>query len=159
VVSQSELLLRRSEWKRVGRAVVCASGCFDLLHLGHIRLLEEARSYGVFLVVLVESDAAARERFEAARIRRPIAPCNERMELLAALAAVDFVTEIDTPSPHEFLLKLAPNAFVEGASETAQEFGLHQRELEAAGCRVVYLPMEPGYSTTKLLERIKEIRA
>ena len=160
VVSQAELILRRGEWKRAGKGVVCASGCFDLLHPGHIRLLEQARSLGAILVVLVQSDASVRERFGAsAKTQRPITPCTERMELIAALAAVDYVAEIDAPSPYEFLLRLAPHVFVEGAGERARAFGFHEKDLEALGCRVVHIPLEPGYSTAGLLERIKEIRA
>jgi rfaE bifunctional protein nucleotidyltransferase chain/domain len=159
VVSQGEAILRRREWKRNGRRVVCASGSFDLLHPGHIRLLEQARSFGDFLVVAVQGDASVREQFEDARkIVRPVTPAAERVEIVAALAAVDFVVTFEEPSPHEFVMHLAPDVFVEGGAGAQREFGLHQRDLEALGCRVVRVPLEPGYSTEQLIERIAHLR-
>jgi len=138
---------------------VCASGSFDLLHPGHIRLLEQARSYGDFLAVAVQGDASVREQFaNATKVVRPMTPAAERMEIVAALAAVDFVVRFDEPSPHEFLLRFAPDVFVEGGAGNRREFGLHQRDLEALGCRVVHVPLEPGYSTAQLIERIAHLR-
>lgn len=158
VVSQGELILRRSEWKRNGRAVVCASGSFDLLHPGHIRLLEQAQSLGDFLVVAVEGDRSVREQLAGAPgAVGPVTPAAERMEIVAALAAVDFVIPFDEPSPYPFLLHFVPDVFVEGSSSSEREFGLDQRELEARGCRVVHVPLEPGYSTAQLIERIASL--
>jgi rfaE bifunctional protein nucleotidyltransferase chain/domain len=159
VVSQGELILRRSEWKRNGRKVVCASGSFDLLHPGHIRLLEQARALGDFLAVAVQGDASVRKQFGGTREAvRPVTSAAERMEIVAALAAVDFVVPFEEPSPHPFLLHFLPDVFVEGSSGAQREFGLHQRELEARGCRVVHVPLEPGYSTAQLIERIASLR-
>ncbi|HYL69590.1 MAG TPA: adenylyltransferase/cytidyltransferase family protein, partial [Candidatus Limnocylindria bacterium] len=98
VVSQGELILHRSEWKRNGKRVAFASGSFDLLHPGHVRLLEQARELGDVLVVGVESDAAVRAKSnkltaQKKNLARPITPADERMEILAALAAVDYVVE------------------------------------------------------------------
>lgn len=138
--------------------MVCASGSFDLLHPGHIRLLEQARSLGDFLVVAVEGDAS-REQFAGARgAVRPVTPAAERMEIVAALAAVDFVVPFDEPSPHPFLLHFVPEVFVEGSSSAEREFGLDQRELEARGSKIVHVPLEPGYSTAQLIERIASLR-
>jgi rfaE bifunctional protein nucleotidyltransferase chain/domain len=159
VVSQGELILRRSEWKRNGRKVVCASGSFDLLHPGQIRLLEQARSLGDVLAIAVQGDASLREQFgDAPKAVRPVTPAAERMEIVAALAAVDFVVPFDEPSPHPFLVRFAPDVFVEGSSGAQREFGPHQRELEALGCSVVRVPLEPGYSTAQLIERIANLR-
>jgi len=162
VVSQAELILRRGEWKRNGRGVVCASGRFDLLHPGHIRLLEQARALGDIHVVAVLSDAtfgqsSAPTKGGAPGIARPITPAAERMEILAALAAVDYVVEFDGPSAYGFLLRLAPDVFVEGG--TARESSLRESESEPLRCRIVRFPLEPGYSTTRLIERITELRA
>ncbi len=138
---------------------MCASGSFDLLHPGHIRLLEQARSLGDVLAVAVQDDASVREQFGGAtKVERPVTPAAERVEIVAALAAVDFVASFDEPSPHPFLLQFAPDVFVEGGSRTQRESGLHQRELEALGCRVVRVPLEPGYSTAQLIERIASLR-
>lgn len=170
VVSQSELILHRGEWKRNGRGLVCVSGCFDLLHPGHIRLLEQARALGDILVVAVQSDASVRATAgRETRPRqgpgkytppRPITPAAERAEILAALAAVDYVVEFDEPSPREFLARLRPDDFVRGGAAGADEAAHREDEaIEAAGCKVVRVPLEPGYSTTRLIERIADLHA
>ncbi|HXQ27215.1 MAG TPA: adenylyltransferase/cytidyltransferase family protein [Candidatus Acidoferrales bacterium] len=169
VVSQSELISYRGRWKGAGKGVVCASGCFDLLHPGHIRLLEQARSLGDILVVALESDAAARKRFgprEAApgngakkNAPRPITPAAERAEILAALAAVDYVVEFDEPSPRSFLEAFLPDVFVEGSASRRDVASPEAGALEALGCKVVRVPFEPGYSTALLIQRITESRA
>jgi rfaE bifunctional protein nucleotidyltransferase chain/domain len=165
VVSQSELISLRGQWKRAGKGVVCASGCFDLLHPGHIRLLEHASSLGDILVVAIESDAAAGVRLaphngSAKKIpARPITPSAERAEILAALAAVAYVVEFEGPSPREFLARLLPDVIVLGGSggsdvSAPREFA----DLEALGCKVARIPLEPGYSTSGLIVRILERR-
>lgn len=168
VVSQSELMHHRGGWKRNGKGVVSVSGCFDLLHPGHIRLLEQARAFGDVLVVAVQSDASVRaaagrtahERTGKYTPPRPITPAAERAEILAALAAVDYVVEFDEPSPREFLARLLPDVFVRGAAAGAEEAASpDDKALEASGCRVVRVPLEPGYSTARLIERISELRA
>lgn len=138
---------------------MCASGSFDLLHPGHVRLLEQARSFGDFLVVAVQGDVSVREQFAGVKKNiRPVTPEAERMEMIAALAAVDFVVKFDEPSPHGFLLHLEPDVFVEGGAGVQREFGLHQRELELLGCKIVHVPLEPGFSTEQLIERISHLR-
>ena len=87
VVSQSDLILQRREWKRNGKRVVCTLGVFDLLHPGHVRLLEQARALCDILVIGVQSDSRARKEKGP---NRPVAPSAERAEILASLAAVDF---------------------------------------------------------------------
>jgi D-glycero-beta-D-manno-heptose 1-phosphate adenylyltransferase len=168
VVSQRELLARRGEWKRTGKGVVCAYGVFDLLHPGHVRLLEQARDSGEIVVVAVQSDvlaraAAAEARHvpfgEGATTARPITPAAERAEILAALRAVDLAAVVDEPRA-QFLQIFRPDVFVcgdepAGASPAPD---MAHRELEAVlaemGCKFVRLPLEPGYSTTRLIERI-----
>lgn len=170
VASQSELIHRRGGWKRNGQGVVCVSGCFDLLHPGHVRLLEQARALGDVLVVAVQSDASVRaaadreSRAQRAPAKytppRPITPAAERAEILAALAAVDCVVECDEASPREFLGRFRPDIFVRGGAAGADEAADREDEaLEAMGCKVVRIPLEPGYSTTRLIERIAEIPA
>ena len=160
VVSQNELILRRREWKRDGRKVVCASGCFDLLHPGHIRLLEQARSLGDVLVVAVESDRSAGRKAAAANgVARPITPAAERAEILAALAAVDYVAEFDDLSPGGLLARLLPDVFVVGAPGGDEAARREYEALEAKGCKVVRIPLEPGYSTALLIERTQQLQA
>jgi len=163
VVSQSKLISLRGQWKRAEKGVVCASGCFDLLHPGHIRLLEHARSVGDILIVAIESDAAAAARLAPGNgsakkaPARPIIPSAERAEILAAFAAVACVAEFEGPSPHEFLARLLPDVIVLGGSGGFDQSAHGEiTDLEALGCKVVRIPLEPDYSTTRLIERILE---
>lgn len=144
---------------------MCASGCFDLLHPGHIRLLEHARSLGDVLVVAIESDAAAGTRSTSGNrlakqtLSRPIIPSAERAEILAALSAVGCVIEFEGLSPHELFLRLLPDVVVVGGSGGLDQSAHREiTDLEALGCKIVRIPLEPGYSTTRLIERILERR-
>jgi rfaE bifunctional protein nucleotidyltransferase chain/domain len=165
VVSQAELISRRGRWKRAGMVVVCASGCFDLLHPGHIRLVEHARSLPDILVVAIESDRSVRARSEAGTAPgrsaglRPITPAVERAEILAALAAVDSVVEWEGASPDPFLARLLPDVVILGGSAVSGSVTpRHAGELEGLGCMIARVPLEPGYSTALLIERILELR-
>jgi rfaE bifunctional protein nucleotidyltransferase chain/domain len=160
VISQDELMRLRRDWKREGRKIVCASGGFDLLHPGHIRLLEQARSLGDILVVAVESDRSVGGRTPSAvGVARPITPAAERAEILAALAAVDYAAEFDDVSPRGLLAHLQPDVFVAGGSAGDPAARQEDEALGAAGCRVVRLALEPGYSTALLIERIQQLPA
>jgi cytidyltransferase-like protein len=178
VVSQSELILQRQEWKRNGKRVVCVAGAFDLLHPGHVRLLEQARGLGDILVVALQSDESVRVAAEqaakligapsvpgsaaAARnfVVRPITPQAERAEILAALAAVDFVTIFDDATGSEFITRLAPDMLAQGGEAGAREIASADDDaVKAAGGQVVRLPLEPGYSTSRLVERISQPQA
>jgi D-glycero-beta-D-manno-heptose 1-phosphate adenylyltransferase len=163
IVLQSDLILHRSEWKRNGKRVVFVSGTFDLLHPGHVRLLEQAHDLGDLLVVGVASDAAVRElsktqKASSGEPARPITPAAERMEILAALAAVDFVVEYDEPVPSKLASRLGPDIIAEGAASgsTAQSTGTGRL---SAGETLRAIPLEPGYSTTDLIKRIKQLHA
>jgi D-beta-D-heptose 7-phosphate kinase/D-beta-D-heptose 1-phosphate adenosyltransferase len=158
VVSQSELILQRREWKRNGKRVVCAMGVFDLLHPGHVRLLEQARAFGEILVVGVRSDARAREEKGP---NRPVTPASERAEILAALAAVDFaVVMSDEQAENEFIAQLLPEMVVQGrASGASRNIVAENEAARAAGVKVIQIPPEPGHSTSRLIERIKQLRA
>jgi len=149
VVSQAELILRRGEWKRNGHGVVCASGCFDLVHPGHIRLLEQARSLGDVLILALNSDASARR---AKGPDRPLIAERERAELALALEAVDAVTLFDEDTPRELIGFVSPSVLVKGADWS--HFVAGREEVEAAGGKVVTVALEPGYSTTNIVERI-----
>lgn len=150
VVSQNELILRAAERKRNGERVVFTNGCFDLLHPGHARCLEQARALGDLLVVAINSDASVRQLKGDSR---PLMPQAERAEVLAALAAVDYVVVFDAPTPRELIQELRPDALVKGGDWGPDEI-VGREEVEAAGGRVVSVPLEPGYSTTGILEKI-----
>lgn len=150
IVSQEELLQRVGRQSRGSRRIVFTNGCFDLLHPGHIRLLEEARSLGDVLVVGINSDASVRRVKGAAR---PLIPENERAELLAALAAVDLVVVFDESTPQQIISRLLPDVLVKGADWGTNEI-VGRAEVEQAGGSVVSIPLQPGYSTTGILQKI-----
>ena len=152
-ISQEELILRVREAKRNARRVVFTNGCFDLLHPGHVRLLEQARDLGDLLVVAVNSDASI-QRLKGAG--RPVVPQNERADVLAALAAVDYVTVFDEDTPQQIVARLLPDVLVKGGDWAPDQI-VGRAEVEASGGRVVSIPLEPGYSTSALLDRIRSI--
>jgi len=162
VISQDELILRRAEWKRNGKRVVFASGAFDLLHPGHVRLIEQARSHGDVLVVGIESETNSRGRTDAQRGSSGllITPSAERVEIIAALGAVDFAVEFDPNSSPQFATRLAPDVIVLGGNPASDKkaLPLDESSSSAAG-KVVRIPLEPGHSTARLIERIKNLNA
>ena len=153
IVSQEELIALLGRSKRGSRRVVFTNGCLDLLHPGHIRTLEEARALGDVLVVGVNRDASVRE---AKGDSRPVVVEDERAELLAALEAVDFVVLFGEPTPRELIGQLLPDVLVKGADWGSTEI-VGREEVERAGGRVVSIPLEPGYSTTSILEKIRKL--
>jgi rfaE bifunctional protein nucleotidyltransferase chain/domain len=162
IISQDNLILQRQKWKGNGQRVVLVAGRFDLLHPGHIRVLEQARSHGDILVVAVQSDASVRA--QKARLSSstafsscPVTPAGERGEILAALAAVDYVVAFDEPSPGGLIVRLLPDIVAQGASAEAVD-SPENRAAAAAGAKLVWIPLEPGYSTAWLIERIAQPR-
>jgi rfaE bifunctional protein nucleotidyltransferase chain/domain len=151
VVTDEQLFAYRREARRAGRRVVFTNGCFDLLHPGHVRCLEQARSLGDCLIVGVNSDASVGEIKGPGR---PVIPAAERAEILAALEAVDRVVVFDEPTPARLIAELLPDVLVKGGDWGRDEI-VGRREVEAAGGRVVSVAVEPGYSTSELLERIE----
>jgi D-glycero-beta-D-manno-heptose 1-phosphate adenylyltransferase len=150
IVSQAELTQFVGREVRGSRRVVFTNGCFDLLHPGHIRLLEQARSLGDVLVVGLNSDASVRRVKGASR---PLIPEGERAEILAALSAVDFVVIFDESTPREIIARLLPDVLTKGADWGPSEI-VGRAEVEAAGGKVVSLLLEPGYSSTAILQKI-----
>jgi rfaE bifunctional protein nucleotidyltransferase chain/domain len=151
VVSQDELILLVAEHKRNGKRVVFTNGCFDLLHPGHIRGFEQARALGDLLIVAINSDSSV--KFLKGE-GRPIIPQNERAEILAALAAVDYVVVFDEITPREIIARVLPDVLVKGGDWGENEI-VGREEVEAAGGRVVSIPLEPGFSTSAIIEKIR----
>jgi rfaE bifunctional protein nucleotidyltransferase chain/domain len=149
IYTRDELLRVRGDWKRDGKRVVFTNGCYDLLHPGHVRLLEQARSLGDVLVLALNTDATVRKVKGAGR---PLVAEGDRAALVAALAAVDAVAFFDEETPRELIASLLPDVLVKGADWS--HFIAGREEVEAAGGRVVALPLEPGYSTTAMVERL-----
>ena len=152
IVSQGELIRLTAREKRNGCRVVFTNGCFDLLHPGHVRCLAEARALGDLLVVAVNSDRSVRGNKGP---ERPLVPQQDRAEVLAALASVDYVTIFDEPTPRELIARVLPSVLVKGADWTPDEV-VGREQVEGAGGRVVSIPLAPGYSTTSLLEKIRK---
>ena len=146
------LLDERRGWKAAGRAVVFTNGCFDLLHAGHVSLLERARAEGDVLVVGLNSDASV-ARLKGAG--RPIVPAPERAEVLCALEAVTRVVVYDDDTPREIIAALLPDVLVKGA-DWALDVIVGRTEVEGAGGRVVRVDVVPGRSTTAIVDRIQK---
>ena len=152
IVTRDALIIRRREWKDNHKRVVFTNGCFDLLHPGHVRLLQHARRLGDALVVGLNSDASVR------RLKgdsRPLVPEAGRAEVLAALACVDAVTIFEEDTPRELIAALRPDVLVKGGDWRPDQI-VGREEVEAAGGRVVVVPYVEGYSTSALIERMRK---
>ena len=143
----------RPEWKRMGKTVVWTNGCFDLLHAGHVRSLRAAKALGDILIVGVNSDAGVRAIKGA---MRPLIPEQDRVEVVAALEPVDYVTIFDDPEPSPVLARIQPDIHCKG-EDYAPGAGrpVPEREIILAyGGRIEFLPLFEGRSTSQIIERI-----
>jgi D-beta-D-heptose 7-phosphate kinase/D-beta-D-heptose 1-phosphate adenosyltransferase len=140
---------RVARWKARGERVVFANGCFDLLHIGHITLLEQARRFGGRLIVAINSDASVRALKGSSR---PVVGERKRARVLAALAAVDAVVVFSEPTPLELIVAIRPDVIVKGGDYDADTVA-GAREVRAWGGEVKIVPIVEGYSTTRLIEK------
>ncbi len=143
--TRAGLVERRKDWKAAGETVVFTNGCYDLLHPGHVRLLESARSLGGVLILALNADESV------ARLKgpsRPLIPQADRAALAASLAAVDAVVFFEEDTPRELIAAVLPDVLVKGADWS--HFIAGREEVEAAGGLVRALPLEPGYSSTNI---------
>jgi rfaE bifunctional protein nucleotidyltransferase chain/domain len=143
------LVQARAEWRRAGKTVVFTNGCYDILHPGHIRLLEKARSLGDLLVLALNTDASI------ARLKgptRPLIPEHQRARMALMLEAVDAVTLFDEDTPRELIARVLPDILIKGADWA--HFIAGREEVEAAGGKVMALALEPGFSTTNIVEEL-----
>ena len=146
---RKDLVAERRSWKDQGKRVVFTNGCYDILHPGHIRLLEQARSLGDVLILALNTDASVH------RAKGPTRPFfNEHQRALIALhlEAVDAVTLFDEDTPRELISIVLPDILVKGADWS--HFIAGREEVEAAGGQVVTIPIEPGFSTTNIALKI-----
>ena len=137
--------------RAAGRRIVFTNGVFDILHPGHLRYLQAARRHGDVLIVGLNSDASVR-RYKGAS--RPINPEAERAEVLEALDCVDAVSVFDEDTPADIIRRVQPDVLVKGA-DWAPDMIVGRDTVEARGGRVILEPVEPGYSTTSLIERVR----
>jgi D-beta-D-heptose 7-phosphate kinase/D-beta-D-heptose 1-phosphate adenosyltransferase len=152
ILTLKEMLAERERLRSERRRLVFTNGVFDLLHVGHVRYLAQARALGDVLLVAVNSDHAVRELKGDSR---PIVNQNERAEILAALRQVDYVTIFDDVSPRSLIAQLLPDVLVKGGDYDLDQ--IHGREeVEAAGGKVVSLPFVDGASTTTLIQKMKD---
>jgi D-beta-D-heptose 7-phosphate kinase/D-beta-D-heptose 1-phosphate adenosyltransferase len=144
-----QVIERVAEWRDAGLKVVFTNGCFDLLHIGHVVLLDDARREGGRLVVGINSDNSV------ARLKgptRPIIPEHARARVLAGLAAVDAVVVFDEPTPLELMIALRPDVIVKGGDYNASTI-IGAPEVRSWGGRVKIVPFVEGFSTTQLIAR------
>ena len=143
------------ELKRRGRRVVFTNGCFDLLHPGHAQVITEARKLGDVLIVAINSDASIRGLGKEPG--RPVIPQAERAEVVAAFEGVDYVTVFDTVSVQPVVARMQPDVLVKGGTWGPDEI-VGREDVEAAGGRVVAVPVVKGYSTTAIVEAARKLR-
>jgi D-beta-D-heptose 7-phosphate kinase/D-beta-D-heptose 1-phosphate adenosyltransferase len=151
VLSTGEAEAWAESARRLGRRVVFTNGVFDLLHPGHVRYLRDSKALGDLLIVAVNSDRSARANKGP---ERPVNPEQERAELLAALGVVDAVVIFDEDTPHDIIARVRPDVLVKGADWGADNI-VGRDVVEAGGGRVVRMELAAGFSTSKLIEKIR----
>ncbi len=150
VKALKEAIAARAQLKNLGRKLVFTNGCFDLLHVGHVRFLNQARALGDALIVGLNSDRSVREIKGKGR---PIMPAEERAEILAALACVDIVSIFDEPTPQQIIDAILPDILVKGADWGISEI-VGRETVERAGGKVCNIPLVEGSSTTSIIARV-----
>jgi len=151
-VTRENAIAFRNRLRAAGKTIVFTNGVFDLLHPGHLRYLQHARSLGDALIVGVNSDRSVRANKGSGR---PITPEAERAEILEALECVDAVVVFDEDTPHAIITALQPDVLVKGA-DWAEDAIVGRDVVEARGGRVVRVPLAEGYSTTVLIDKIRQ---
>ncbi|MDX1983436.1 MAG: adenylyltransferase/cytidyltransferase family protein [Bryobacteraceae bacterium] len=146
---RADLVRARAEWKAAGTKVVFTNGCYDILHPGHIRLLESARNLGDVLILALNTDSSV-QRLKGPK--RPFLKEQDRVRIALSIQAVHAVTLFDEDTPRELIAEVLPDVLIKGADWS--HFIAGREEVEAAGGQVLALPLEPGYSTTNIVEEI-----
>ena len=152
-MDRAEAHLLVNDLRASGKTIVFTNGVFDLLHIGHLRYLQEAKRLGDALLVGVNSDRSVRFLKGSGR---PITAEEERAEVLAALTCVDGVVIFDEETPRDLIQAIQPDVLVKG-SDWAEDAIVGRDIVEARGGRVVRVAIQPGYSTTRIVEKIKKL--
>ena len=150
IKTRGELQKILRELKRRGKRIVFTNGCFDILHIGHVRCLEEAKKLGDILIVAINTDRSVRSIKGPSR---PLVPEAERAEVLSALACVDYVVTFDEPDPLSLISSLKPHVLVKGGDWTPEAV-VGREVVEKGGGRVVIIPQVQGVSTSTIADRI-----
>ena len=148
LLADAEIASTRAAWREAGKKVVFTNGCFDILHLGHVRYLSYARSLGDLLVVGVNSDASVRRNKGPLR---PIVGQEDRAALLLALRCVDYVVFFEEDTPYNLITQVKPDILVKGGDYAIEQIAGGDFVRERGG-QVLTIPLVPGYSTTSILE-------
>ena len=152
ILTRPQLLDRLGALRAGGKRIVFTNGCFDLMHVGHVRYLQAARALGDLLVVGVNSDLSVRSLNKAPD--RPIVPEGQRAEVMAALGCVDVVVIFPEPDPHALIAAVQPDVLVKGGDWSVDRI-VGRDIVEARGGTVRTIPLVPGLSTTALIHRIR----
>jgi rfaE bifunctional protein nucleotidyltransferase chain/domain len=153
IVSLAEAIEIRKNWKSAGNKVVFTNGCFDILHLGHIDYLEKSSEFGTKMIVAVNSDASVRTLEKG--VERPINSEYARARLIAALGFVSMVIIFGESTPLELIQALSPDILVKGDDYTIETI-IGAKEVLAAGGEVKTIALVPDYSTTKIIQKLKQ---
>ena len=148
----NEIVQTRARLRELGKKIVFTNGCFDILHVGHVRYLNQARALGDALVVGINSDRSVRELKGNSR---PVVPELERAEILAALACVDYVFIFDDPTPQRVIDAIVPDVLAKGADWQISDI-VGRETVERAGGRVCNIPLVEGSSTTEIIRKVRE---
>jgi rfaE bifunctional protein nucleotidyltransferase chain/domain len=146
----NDLIKIRQALKRAGKKVVFTNGCFDLVHGGHISLFQRAKKLGDVLIVALNTDASVRKVKDPSR---PIFPLKERLEVLEAIQAVDYLTWFSEETPRKIIAALLPDVLVKGGDWKPEQV-VGKKEVEAAGGRVVIIPYLKGRSSSAVIRKI-----
>lgn len=152
LVKQSDLGNLLKTLKEEGKTIVTTNGCFDILHVGHVRYLEKTKSFGDVLIVALNSDKSVKSiKGES----RPINNENDRAEVLSALKSVDYVVLFDEDSPIDLLLQIKPDVYTKGADYTIESLPEAKGIMEAGG-RIEFISFVEGKSTTSIIEKMRK---
>ncbi|MFA5778662.1 MAG: adenylyltransferase/cytidyltransferase family protein [Elusimicrobiota bacterium] len=149
IKSQNQISEIVRKLKKSGKKIVFTNGCFDILHIGHTRLLNKAKSFGDILIVGLNSDSSVKKIKDK---NRPIISENERAEVLSAISSIDFIVKFLQPTPYELIKKIMPDVLVKGADWKSEKIVGSE-----FAKKVVRIPLAKGRSTTKIIEKLKNL--
>lgn len=153
IVTLAQGIELRKQWKANGDKVVFTNGCFDILHLGHVDYLEKSSEFGTQMIVAVNSDASVRTLEKG--VERPVNAEYARARLIAALGFVSMVIIFGDSTPLELIQSLSPDVLVKGDDYTIETI-VGAKEVMAAGGEVKTIALVPDYSTTKIIQKLKQ---
>ena len=149
IKSQNQISEIVRKLKKSGKKIVFTNGCFDILHIGHTRLLDKAKSLGDILIIGLNSDSSVKK---IKGKHRPIISENERAEVLAAVSSVDFIVKFSQPTPYQLIKKIMPDVLVKGADWKSEKIVGSE-----FAKKVVRIHLAKGRSTTKIIEKLKNL--